>query len=234
LLTGGDDVAIPLTELLFGGIDRDEPNARSWTVGQSGVSNHPDRVGELSGDAKSTADIVEAIRAGDLIAFEHLFRDYFNRLSTHARLLVHSTDVAEELAQEVLWSIWERRATWSVRGTLATYLHSAVHHRAQTFLRTRSTHARLLTEAKGDDEVPFVSVPASASNEVEMAELVAEVRRAIRTLPVSRRVVLNLRWNEGLSYAEIAEVVGSSVKAVENQLNRTLRQLRGMLAHLRP
>ena len=64
---------------------------------------------------------------------------------------------------------------------------------------------------------------------LETAELQQQVNAALESLPERCRLVMHLRWREQLSYAEIAEVMGISVKGVENQLARGLERLREVL-----
>ena len=58
------------------------------------------------------------------------------------------------------------------------------------------------------------------------------IEHALTGLPDGCRRVLQLRWQDGLSYAEIAEALGISVKGVENQLSRARKNLRQRLGDL--
>jgi RNA polymerase sigma-70 factor (ECF subfamily) len=64
---------------------------------------------------------------------------------------------------------------------------------------------------------------------VEGEEMEDAVRRAIDRLPPRARMAVQLRWEGELKYAEIAEVMGISVKGVENQLSRAMEALRRLL-----
>jgi RNA polymerase sigma-70 factor (ECF subfamily) len=220
--------AHPLFAAVFNSSDNDETEPPPLGhVPQQPVSSPPS-------DADDTA-LVARIRAGDVEAYERFFRRYFTTLSDFAESVLGSAEASEELVQEVLWGVWERRATWEVHGTVRAYVFSAVRYRALNALRDRRLRAKLLARAASEAE-PGVSVSGQPSpdHRIELTELVGQLREAIDQLPETRRHVLTLRWDHGLSYAEIATVVGSSVKAVENQLNRTLRQLRERLQHLGP
>jgi len=184
---------------------------------------------ERPADVQSDSDApwVARMRAGDAAAFNTLYHRYVERLYVFAFSYVRDGDVAEEVVQDVLCAMWERRAAWAPVGTLRAYLFSAVRNRALDVLRRQRDRQRLLEAERDDDRLA-----ATISNDAESSDLTAYVQRAIAALPESRRRVLLLRWTDGLSYAEIAQVVGSSVKAVENQLNRTLKQLRTLLGDL--
>jgi RNA polymerase sigma-70 factor, ECF subfamily len=188
-----------------------------------------------AGQRTTDHETVARIRAGDIAAYETVFRAYFSTLSDFAESIVDSSDSAEELVQTVLWRIWERRAEWTVHESIRAYLFTAVRYQALNHVRNQRHRGHLL--ARAARQAGLESGQGSATSPVhqsEVADLAEHLRRAIAALPAARRQVLTLRWDHGLSYAEIAAVVGSSVKAVEHQLNRTLKQLREQLAHLAP
>jgi RNA polymerase sigma-70 factor (ECF subfamily) len=179
-------------------------------------------------EADADAPLVARMRDGDVAAFDTLYHRYVERLYAFAFSYVRDGDVAEEVVQDVLCAMWERRAAWAPVGTLRAYLFSAVRYRALDVLRRQRDRQRLLDIERDDD----VLAATAMSSDVEANDVAASVQRAIAALPESRRRVLLLRWIDGLSYVDIAQVVGSSVKAVENQLNRTLKQLRTLLGDL--
>lgn len=172
--------------------------------------------------------LVQQIRGGDESAFEQLFHEYALGLAAFVDGYVHDAAVAEELVQDTFLWIVSHRSTWSVRGTIRSYLYKAARNHALNYLKHRAVETRwtigagapapdeLVTNAEGDDRLIA-------------EERVTILTHAIARLPESRRAALTLRWMQGLSYAEIAAVLGSSTKAVEIQLNRTLRQLRQLL-----
>ena len=64
---------------------------------------------------------------------------------------------------------------------------------------------------------------------LDAAELASRVAEAFADLPERCRLAMHLRWRDGLSYAEIASVLGIGTKGVENQLARGLKALRARL-----
>ncbi|MBC8089464.1 MAG: RNA polymerase sigma-70 factor [Phycisphaerae bacterium] len=174
-------------------------------------------------------DVVDRIRDGDVAAFEQLFR------SSHASLLAFATSYlrdparGEELVQELFLELWTKRAQWNVTGNVRSYLFAAVRHRA---LNTRRRDLLELDwiESEGIESIGTLhATPPLAGEESERAELHDQVHRAIELLPERCRLVMQLRWRDGLAYAEIAQVMGISLKGVENQLGRGLRALRERL-----
>jgi RNA polymerase sigma-70 factor (ECF subfamily) len=74
-----------------------------------------------------------------------------------------------------------------------------------------------------------LSIDGDVDDSVIANDQAERLARAIAQLPERRREVLLLRWQRGLSYQEIATVTGSTVKAIELQLYRSLRTLRELV-----
>ncbi len=170
---------------------------------------------------------IVGIRAGDPAAFEKLFRAYYQVLYEVALRYLRSHTDAEEIAQEVLCAVWEGRNRWAPRGPLRPYLTTAARNRALNALRHMH---RWDPEVTASDTL--TAPPADAA--LSAAEWAAAVRTAIASQPPRRRAVLALRWERGLSYAEIAVVLGVTVRAVEQAHLRAMQGLRDQLAGLRP
>jgi RNA polymerase sigma-70 factor (ECF subfamily) len=99
------------------------------------------------GQTEADAALVRRVRRGDTTAFESLFRAYATPLRAFACRVVHEHDVARELVQDVFLSIWIKRRTWVVQGSVSTYLFRAIRNRALNAVRlTLPTAAGSLTD----------------------------------------------------------------------------------------
>ena len=180
--------------------------------------------------AADAADVVARVRAGDERAFERLFRAHYDGLCGFVIRYVHQRALAEELVQDLFAALWARRESWEVRGgsgSVRAYLFAAARNRALN-LRARRAVERDW-EAAETDVRELHRAPPRADDALEAAELHARLDAAIESLPERCRLVMQLRWRDQLSYAEIAEVMGISTKGVENQLSRGLKALRETL-----
>src|SRR5207245_8462743 len=92
----------------------------------------------------SAAELVWAdrIRAGDVDAFEALYRKYWQPLYSFAFRYVHSKEDAEEVAQEVFFRIWRGRAHWVPLGAVRNYLYLAVRNAARDRLERAAVARR--------------------------------------------------------------------------------------------
>ncbi len=177
--------------------------------------------------------LVERIRGGDVGAFEQLFRTYYEPLAAFALIYVASPVAAEEVAQDVLVRVWERRDRWVVAGNLRGYLYSAARNRAIDHVRRERLAARRERDMAPEGAARAMAEDAEgreADHAVRVRELEGAVARAIAALPARCRETVLLRWQHDLTRAETAVALGVTVKAVEAQMTRALKALRISLA----
>jgi RNA polymerase sigma-70 factor, ECF subfamily len=165
------------------------------------------------------------IRTGDAAAFEQLFRRYAEPLYDCAYGYVGSRDAAQEIVQRLFVTLWERRRDWTVSGTVATYLFRAARNASLNALRDhrRGIAFRARLSDTADTGGPNVE------QEIEAAELAVAVARIVARFPTRCREVFRLNRYHHLTYPEVAEVLGLSVKTVEVHMARALRELRTRL-----
>lgn len=164
---------------------------------------------------------IEGVRQGRPGALEPIFKRHYTDLVFFAESFVKRRDVAEEVVQEVFFSIWRRRTDWRPRGPLKTYLLAAVRKNSLAYLRRRRTEQRHTPE-------PSVA-PLTPGDALQEKQLKEALRHAVRALPERRRQVFLLSRENGLTYAEIAAVLGLSVKTVETHMTLALKGLRRRL-----
>lgn len=176
-------------------------------------------------DPTQLAQQVERLRAGDEAAFDGLFRTWYPPLVQFAERLLRDREGAEEVVQDVMLELWKRRETLVITGSPQGYLYQSTRNRALNRLR----HLRVENR---DDEFDADTLPARGASDAETStrEMEDALRRAVESLPPRCRQVFELNRVQGLKYAEVAESLGISVKAVEAHMARALRTLREELA----
>jgi len=185
------------------------------------------------------AALLARVRAGDQTALETIFRRYYAAVVGFANRYIDDRPLAEELVQDLFTQMWVERARWEVKGSVTSYLFAAARNRALNHRKRRALErdwSDSQSMAAQDDTIDLEwagRFPVDPHALLESAELQGQLDRAIAALPERCRLVMHLRWREQLSYAEIAEVMGISVKGVENQLGRGLKALRELLPSLR-
>lgn len=179
----------------------------------------------MSGD-RTDAKTIAGIRAGDVAAFERLFRLHYASLCRFAMRYVNDHAITEDLVQDLFTELWARRAHWAPRYGVRAYLFAAARNRALN-VRKHDVIERDWAQAEVTSELR--EMPPQPDELFDAAQIEQWLSAAIAALPERCRMVMHLRWREQLSYAEIAEVMEISVKGVENQLSRGLRALRERL-----
>ena len=174
---------------------------------------------DLSAEAVERA-LVDRIRAGDMDAFETLYRSYWQPLYAFAFRYVRSKPDAEDVTQEVFLRIWRGRADWLPAGAVSNYLYLAVRNAARDRL------ARAAVARRGWWRLEQAETTQEFQCDLESRELAAAVERALAALPPKRAAVCRLRLMDGLSYAQIADRLGIGTKTVETQLARGLKTVR--------
>lgn len=170
---------------------------------------------------------VARVRAGDVAAFDELFRACWSPLCAFAMLYLRDENAAADVVAEVFAALWRTRTTWSVRTTVEAYLYAAVRHRALNARRTtarRSRHYTALEQERDASAAP--TLPPGADVLVESRERHAIVARALTTLPARYRLVLALRWQQQMQWPEVAEALGISQAAAMMLHCRALKALR--------
>jgi len=180
-----------------------------------------------SGEAERDRRWAEGLRTGDRSVFEEVFRTLYSDLRAYAESIVHRSDLAEEVVQEVFLQMWLRQEEWEVSDRVTAYAYRSVHNRALNAKRRQQTQREAEdTLSHAWDETEAYILP---DEELHSSDRMEAIRKTIRNLPQRRRQVFVLsRWHD-LTYAEIGEVLDISVRTVETQIRRSLQSLRSCL-----
>ncbi len=176
-------------------------------------------------DSGNDAELIAGLRNGKSHAFEAVFRAYHARLCRFAYGYLQTEADAEEVVQDLFLALWRKHEQLQVTTSLSAYLFAAIRNRVlNRNARACLEQAYLEQFDRADLELDDPAEPADQA--VEAAQLAERVTAALAELPPGCQRVLQLRWHEQLTYPEIAEVLGISVKGVENQLSRARKSLR--------
>jgi len=183
------------------------------------------------------AALVERFRGGDAGAYEELVRRYQDKvMATCVRMLGNRED-AEDAAQEVFVKVYDALPRFDPRAKFSTWLFRVTTNHCLNVLRAR--RVRRLFSLQHSDAEPDGYLRLAERDphpgpdgDVEQQELGRALWKAIDSLPESQKVATVLARFGNLSYAEIAEVMETSVSAVESILHRAKRRLYRELSHL--
>ncbi len=176
-------------------------------------------------DPVADASDIAALQAGENAALDRLMRRWQRPLQSYLiRLTGHDED-ARDLAQETFVRVYRHRARFRREARFSTWLFQIALNVARDHQRH---HRRRPTEPlEGHAETPAGG--PLPDRQAEQTEATAAVRQAIAALPENLRAPLILAEYEKLPQAEIAQIIGTSVKGVETRLYRARDLLRRRL-----
>lgn len=180
-------------------------------------------------DHPTDAALMDRIRGGDERALEALVDRFWQRLEHFATGIVGSRAQAKDVVQEVFIRAWTRGASSAHPSSVAAYLYTIT--RNLSLNAKRSERARSRREEVGHESCTSPNKPARPDELLDAALLREEVSAAVASLPDRRREVFKLARFHGLSYHEIAAVLGISSQTVANQMSSALSELKERLSH---
>ena len=169
--------------------------------------------------------LVLRCQAGDASAFDRLMNEFGGRTLGHLRGLVG--DDADDVQQEVWLTVYRQLSGLSNPRAFRTWLFQTTRHRAIDFLRARRRERELADEAAREIEL---SVAPADDFDLDASSLGA----TLKTLIPIHREVLVLRYQEDLSYGEMAVVAGCSIGTIRSRLHAAKQRLQEALRRTTP
>ena len=170
--------------------------------------------------------------------FGRLFATWRARFEAIACRYVRSAAVAEDLVSDSFMSFWENRGRIPADANLQAYILIIVRNKCLDWLRAQSLHAKIEQEVyelrRRVLAADIRSLQAFNPEEIFSAEVAANVRQSLDRLSELTREVFVARRFEELSYKEIAEKYGITVRRVEFELEKAVKQLRVALKDYLP
>lgn len=185
--------------------------------------------------AEDAADMAR-LCAGRADALNSLMARHQTRLLHWLTRMTACHAAAEDMAQESFVRVFEKCRQFRPGAKFSNWLYTIAANLARDASRSRARHPHLSVEAESSPGAGdalsdrIVDGRPGPDAALETSERATAVRRAIMALPEDLRVALTLAEYEDRSMADIAEVTGSSLKAVESRLYRARKELRASLA----
>jgi RNA polymerase sigma-70 factor (ECF subfamily) len=183
------------------------------------VTNFSSRPGYFTQDAEDL-DAVKGCLAGDSAAFEGIVERYQRVLFTVALRMLGDHDQASDATQNAFINAYRRLGSFDPERRFFSWIYRILVNECLNDRRDRRPHEEL---------TPDMATVGSPAELLEADERRRLVQQAILRLPLEYRQVIVLRHFTGLSYDEIAEVVGVPVKTVKSRLHTARERLAGML-----
>jgi RNA polymerase sigma-70 factor (ECF subfamily) len=210
----------------------DAPNAASDSTEPAGRGT----VGRIEARVDPDLDIVRLAqkRSSRRVAMGVLYERFRDRVYNVALRIVGNSDEAADVLQDVFVLLFRKIHRFRARAVFASWVYRITVNVALDHLRRRRrsptpTTASVVLDGPQESETNSLTVPerSAASHDLEH-----HVRVALGALSYRLRIVIVLRYLEGLSYADIAEILDCSIGTVKSRLNRAHAAMRLELADL--
>ncbi len=182
------------------------------------------------------AELVVAWQGGDDDAFEQLVRRHEKRVFRLLMRMMGSREEAEDVAQETFISLYRHGKRFRAEARFSTFVYrvaaNAALNQRRSLGRGRARIEKLAVRQAAGDDLP--QQPRDPEDSTLGRELTQGVRDALNTLSPSLRMPVVLYDIEGLSYNEIADIIGVAEGTVKSRIHRARRALRAELKGLLP
>ncbi|WP_298242461.1 RNA polymerase sigma factor [uncultured Bradyrhizobium sp.] len=169
------------------------------------------------------SELLDRLATGDEAAFRMLVERHIDRAYAIALRIVGNAADAEDVVQDTMLKIWSHRGRWQHgRAKFSTWLYRVISNRCIDLRRKPRT--------ENVETVPEVADGQPGAVElIERNELNGMLEIAMQRLPEQQRIAVIFSYHENMSNGEIAEVMDTTVAAVESLLKRGRQQLRQLL-----
>lgn len=173
--------------------------------------------------------LLHALGTGSREAFDEIYECFAARLLVYCRAVTKDDNEAREIVQDVFVKLWEIRTSVNTQTNIGALLFVIARNRITDSFR------RALRHPVYDDYLAYadrVAAETGSGSEIEYAEFLDMVHKAIGKLPTTQQSVIRLCRLEGLSPAEAAKTLNLSERTVYNQLSLGLRDLRRLISRI--
>ncbi|MES2590108.1 MAG: sigma-70 family RNA polymerase sigma factor [Bacteroidota bacterium] len=173
-------------------------------------------------------ELIIKLKAGDSLAFNFLIQSYATKvLNTCYRFFLDQQD-AEDISQEVFLEVYQSIHSFRSDSKLSTWIYRIAITKSLDELKKRKRKKRISSFGKIlhlDDISNWISGTSNADKNLLEKESVSEIMNSLDNLPENQRVALTLSKIEGYSNPEIAEIMQTTIGAVESLVFRAKKKL---------
>jgi len=169
----------------------------------------------------------ELLRKGDMIAYETLFRLYYNKLLHISKGYLGSIEDAEEIVQDVFLKVWEKKDNFDKIGNINNYLYTMTKNACLDQIKlekVKNSFSKNYYEEKMAIRYQFIKDEAASS--ILESDLEKRILQGIELLPEKCKNVFIKSRVEGMKHSEIAQVLRISKRTVDNHISNALGQMK--------
>jgi len=174
--------------------------------------------------------LVQKLRLGEVEAYRYLFDEYFDWLCNYIYKLCGDSDTSQDVVQEVMINLWERRNHILITTSVKSYLFKSCHNRFLQQLKKQKRNADLLDKIRWKTLFDAYYLDAPIEEDL-YEEKMTKLNQLLLRLPPRCREIFIQNKLEKRKYREIAIDMGISIKTVESQMSKALHFLKTNAHH---
>jgi RNA polymerase sigma-70 factor (ECF subfamily) len=174
---------------------------------------------EISRDLR----LVERVRAGDILAFEELYRLYHKSMTRFVANLVRRPPLIEEVVNDTMMVVWEKAGSFNGASKLSTWMFAIAYRKA---MRAARRQDEAVEDRQAERRPALNLTPEEEMTQTRAADLLAQ---AMESLSSDHRIVVNLTYFHEMEYREIATIMNCPVDTVKTRMFHARRHLRRLL-----
>lgn len=178
----------------------------------------------------SDESLVELALSGDDNAFTELHHRYFNQIFQYAYSQLGDYHQAEELTQDIFLKMSKNLHRFKYRSKFRTWLYSIGHNATIDYHRKNKKHQKSKPVAENYYFDQVAKGEPSAEDKVMGKSKGDQIRTCLKLLPEHYRSVISLRFLQGFSIAETAEVMSKTPAAIKSLQKRAMDSFKEELA----
>ena len=183
------------------------------------------RLNEPAAANSDEYELIERLKQDDERAFEQIVTEYKDRIAQLTYRLSGWAAQKDDITQEVFMALWKYRKKFVGKCSLKTWLTTITVNKCRTYRRKNALKLRVLKDAT----TMAVNKQRPPDTQTITTETLNLVRKTVEKLPNRYREVIVLRYLEGFSITEIAQVVGIKRNTVDVRLSRARAKLKEKL-----
>ncbi|MFZ4261381.1 RNA polymerase sigma-70 factor [Sphingobacterium sp. HJSM2_6] len=174
---------------------------------------------------KTDQELLLLLKDSNEQAFAVLYKRYWKKMFAIATHKLKRMEEAEEIVQDIFFSLWTRRASMEITSGLNQYLAVSVKYRVLKSLQHQNKTANFINSLVNQSEVDH-----GTEDYLAFEELQQELAKYVQELPEKCKLVFHLSRDLGLSHREISDQLGIAEKTVEAHLTKAIKHLRTRLS----
>jgi RNA polymerase sigma-70 factor (family 1) len=169
------------------------------------------------------------VAVGDTRAFRQIFDALFSNLKKFSFSFVHSKEAATEIVDELFVQLWIKRTDIMKINDLRVYLYTATKNASLNYI---SKKAKQIEVEPYENLIVQMTDLVSPEQIMITKEMLQKIKEAVDSLPPRCKLIFKFIREDGLSYSEVAEILGLSIKTIDAQMVIAVARIRGKLMNV--